>query len=131
MAARKASKTSFVNGYANMPHRGGWRDGLVGLDAQSDHLSADRLADVLGTPRSTSPKSAPMRLSCGGSQQTSVPQPSRPPCVLGKKLDRSVPVVPTPAISAPTVSKPGRHRRPTSPKLIVWGFAFTSRRLAL
>jgi hypothetical protein len=84
-----------------------------------------------GTPRSTSPKSAPMRLSCGGSQQTSVPQPSRPPCVLGKKLDRSVPVVPTPAISAPTVSKPGRHRRPTSPKLIVWGFAFTSRRLAL
>jgi hypothetical protein len=147
-----------VDGYSNMPHLGviSWRGMRGGLEPSSDRLSADRLGDIISAWGSTSSESATMRQSHGAPQQTSVAEPSRPAGVPGKELVGPVPVVSSsvvpasvvpasvvpasvvpelvvqpPVVVSPAVSNDGRHRRPSSPKLSVGGFAFTSRRLAL
>jgi hypothetical protein len=117
-----------------MPYGRSWRSGRR-LETPG-HLSADRLADM-HTLRLTASESAANRLFRGAPEQTLVDRPSRPSGLPGKKHgDEPVPVVPSPAIAASAVApatdwKSGRHRRPSSPRFTVWGFALTFRRVAL
>jgi hypothetical protein len=134
-----------VNGYIDMPHGGVWRNGGGGLEASSDHLSADRLADAVGSRGSPSPESATLQLLGGTPRQTPGHVPSGSPGARRKKC-ASTQVVSAPSATRATVSRPtvtrssvsktadsniGRHRRQASPQLIVRGVVLTSYRLAL
>lgn len=139
-----------------MPHRRCWRNGRGGLEAQSNHLPAERLADMVSTSLPSSADPVTKGLFRGAPPQRPADEPSPPPDVHSEKLGRSEPVVPEPvvpeqavaqpfvpepaitsrvvippAVNPPTVSKTGRHRRPASPRLKVGGFSFTSRSLVL
>jgi hypothetical protein len=134
-----------------MPHRRCWRNGRGGLEAQSDHLPAERLADMVSTSLPSSADPVTKGLFRGAPPQRPADEPSPPPDVHSEKLGGSEPVVPEqavaqpfvpepaitshvvipPAVNPPTVSKTGRHRRPAFPTLKVGGFSFTSRSLVL
>ena len=58
------------------PISGGWRNGWGGPAASSDHLSAERFADVVNTGRSTFPESGTTRLIRGTSLLRSASEPS-------------------------------------------------------
>jgi hypothetical protein len=114
-----------------MAHRGGWRNRRGGREASSDHLSAERFADIVNTVRPPSPEPVTQRLFLGSHQQCSAPEPARRPGAVAEKLEGSVPVVtspvgPAPADSVPAMMKTGRHRRPASPRSTVRAFASTS-----
>jgi hypothetical protein len=139
-----------VNGYIDMPHGGVWRNGGGGLEASSDHLSADRLADAVGSRGSPSPESATLQLLRGTPRQTPGDVPSGSPGARRKKC-ASTQVVSAPSAARATVPRPtvtrssvskitvsktadsniGRHRRQPSPQLIVRGVVLTPYRLAL
>lgn len=149
-----------MNGYTDMPHGGVWRNGGGGLEASSDHLSADRLADAVGSLGSPSPESATLQLLRGTPRQIPGDGPSGSPGARRKKC-ASTQVVLAPSVTRTTVPRPtvtrtsasktavskmavskitvsktadsniGRHRRQASPQLIVRGVVLTSYRLAL
>ena len=115
-----------MDGYSNMAPRVGWLNGRSVLGAPTDRLTAERLAGVLSLLDSTTPAGQTKRLFRPPPQKESVAEPSCHPGALAISYGE-----PVATISAPAVSTAGRHRRPSSPKLSVMGFAFMSRRLAL
>jgi hypothetical protein len=129
-----------------MPHRRCWRNGRGGFETQSDHLPAERLADMVSASLPSSADPVTKGLFRGAPPQRPADEPSPPPDVHSEKPDRSEPVVPEPvvpepaitsrvvippAVNPPTVSKTGRHRRPASPRLKVGGLSFRSRSIVL
>jgi hypothetical protein len=120
-----------VDGYSNMAPRVGWLNGRSVLGAPTDRLTAERLAGVLSLLDSTTAAGPTKRLFRPPPQKESVAEPSRHSGALAISFGGPVPTISAPTISAPAVSMAGRHRRPSSPKLSVMGFAFMSRRLAL
>jgi hypothetical protein len=123
------------DGCVDMPYRDGWRDGERGRETPC-HLTADRLADILGALPSEPSDSVTTRPFPGASPRT-LGAPPHPCGARSGELDRSGSVAPLPTVwqsvvEPPAVSKgSGRHRRRPSARFRVWGFAFTSRRLVL
>ena len=122
-----------MDGYSNMAHRGGWRDRRGGHAVSSEHLSAERFADIVNTLVPPSPEPATKWLFLGSPQQRPAPELARRPGAVSEKLEGSVPVVtsstvPAPADSVPAILKTGRHRRPASLRSTVQAFASTSPR---
>jgi hypothetical protein len=112
-----------VNGYTDMPHGGVWRNGGGGLEASSDHLSADRLADAVGSLGSPSPESATLQLLRGTPRQTPGDVPSGSPGARRKKC-ASTQVVLAPSVTRTTVPRPTVTRSSASKtavsKMAVW-----------
>ena len=91
-----------------MPHRGR-RDGQGGLESLDDHLSAERLADLVGGLRVTTSDSAAMRRARGASQKPSVTGSTRASVRRVKKAAR-----PSPAVAVPDVPR-STGRLPADP----------------
>jgi hypothetical protein len=94
-----------------MPIRGGRRKGRGGAQVAFDHVSADRLADMVNALRTTSAEEATMRLFEGPPQQTSVAELARPPQTADDTFVPSVPVYSPPldmppALEASTAAAP-------------------------
>ena len=86
-----------------MPHRG-WRDGQGGLESLDVHLSAERLADLVGGLRVTSSDSAAMRAVRGTPQKPWVTGSTRASVRRVKKAAK-----PDPAVAAPDVPRSARR----------------------
>src|SRR5450631_3030312 len=145
---QRVLRASFLNGHPKMPQLSGARIGQAGIEASSDHLSADRVSDIVESLRPTSAHTTRVMKPRVSQPKVTKPKVSKPkvlkPKVSKPKVSKarvSAPVVSKPAISRsalstavvpkPGVSKAGQRRRQSLPIVIVRGLAVTSYRLTL